>query len=488
MKIVTGDESGLLKVTTIKQQAIVPMPNKKLKSSICRGKSTPSSIDSDAEVKKDEIPLVKTRVFGTVDRSRSIQFLAQSTLDPNVVVIARVSGIIECVSIETGSILKRHTCFHPALDASKQNEQAPRLSIAKIRKRPEHFIGLHEHNGTIIACTNTGKIFYLQHKDDEVQNKELPHATASLGMDCLSKMRVHPHFPHIFATGGEERDLCVWDINSLFKPAEMNSEDHDKTGCSIPEKKLKKKRQENAETQPPIDPNECENNTLPVLEPIWMAKNVKHDFLDMRAPVWITEIQWIGKDSPTRLVTGTGHHQVRIYDTKLQRRPILDVNVGEHPIKNIAIGSDELDIICADTTGQMTVIHGKSGVVSGKFLGIAGAVTQVVCCVDNDTVVTIGIDRKLRLFERSGKRRITKEVYLKQRLTAMVVDEYFRDETETSNETNDGEKLEQRNGNKSMDESDILWESIPIVDDDTPAKKESVSLTRSSQTKRKQHA
>ena len=32
--------------------------------------------------------------------------------------------------------------------------------------------------------------------------------------------------------------------------------------------------------------------------------------------------------------------QVRVYDTKASRRPVLDVDVGDMPIKSIAVGHD----------------------------------------------------------------------------------------------------------------------------------------------------
>ncbi|KAJ1342916.1 hypothetical protein BSLG_002573 [Batrachochytrium salamandrivorans] len=432
MRIVTGDEVGLLKVTTIRKEALVPMPNKKLKSNIKDRKSSSISAspgnengDPTAEGEKEPVkPLVVTRVFGAVDRNQSIQLLAQSTLDADVVVVARSSGLVECVSISTGAILRRHQCFIPTPALGKdqmQDQPRPRLTIAKVKPRSEHFIGLHEHNGVIIACTDTGSIFYLHpdgHKDEE-----LPSVVAHLGMDRLCKMRVHPKFPHIFATGGEERELCVWDIKSLSNPTAA----------------------------------------------------VRNDFLDMRVPVWVTEIQWIGTNSPTCLAIGTGYHQVRKYDTSQQRRPILDVTIGEHPIKTLATDPNGLDIIFADTTGQMMAIDGQTGKLTGKFLGIAGAVTQVVRCLDDDVVVSIGIDRKMRLFEGSGKRRITKEVYLKQRLSALLVDELWQDEDDApkegeevnlSTESAPRSNRRSRSGNSESDD-DALWESLPAIKDTT---------------------
>ena len=44
---------------------------------------------------------------------------------------------------------------------------------------------------------------------------------------------------------------------------------------------------------------------------VWMSKNVSHDFLDLRVPVWITDLQFLNQQETTKLVVGTKYHQVR---------------------------------------------------------------------------------------------------------------------------------------------------------------------------------
>jgi hypothetical protein len=48
----------------------------------------------------------------------------------------------------------------------------------------------------------------------------------------------------------------------------------------------------------------------------------------------------------------------------------------------------------------------------GKFRGIAGAVTDIYICQNSQLVVTVGVDRKLRIFELEGQRRLVKEVWI----------------------------------------------------------------------------
>jgi len=87
-------------------------------------------------------------------------------------------------------------------------------------------------------------------------------------------MKVHPKKSNIFATGGEERELCIWDLEKMEK-----------------------------------DDDDDNENTYKI-EPIFTAKNVKHDFLNLRVPVWVTCIQWLDDDDITKIIIGTGHHHV----------------------------------------------------------------------------------------------------------------------------------------------------------------------------------
>ena len=111
-------------------------------------------------------------------------------------------------------------------------------------------------------------------------------------------MNVHPNHPHIFATGGDERELCVWDITKF-----------------------------NPETKK--------------ISPIWKAKNVSDTSLGLRVPVWITCIQWASLENYHEIVIGTGYRHVRKYNTKNQKKPLVSFEVGAHPVKALALSPTE---------------------------------------------------------------------------------------------------------------------------------------------------
>jgi WD40 repeat protein len=108
----------------------------------------------------------------------------------------------------------------------------------------------------------------------------------------VARFRASAWQEHLVATGGTENDLAVWDLTASDRTT-----------------------------------------------PAFKARNVPPTKLDLRVPVAITDVHFASADG-TRLITGTAHHQVRVYDTKAARRPVLDVSVGAYPVKSLAVLPD----------------------------------------------------------------------------------------------------------------------------------------------------
>jgi ribosome biogenesis protein NSA1 len=52
----------------------------------------------------------------------------------------------------------------------------------------------------------------------------------------------------------------------------------------------------------------------------------------LRQKIWIRDLQYLHKHSAEQIVVGTSYHQLRLYDTKAQRRPLFNAEIGEDPI------------------------------------------------------------------------------------------------------------------------------------------------------------
>ncbi|KAJ2993716.1 WD repeat-containing protein 74 [Globomyces sp. JEL0801] len=397
MRFITGDEVGLIKITTFNNETEPLLANKKLKSKNLNKKPTTNQ--------------TKTISLGKVNRNHSIQKLQftyqNGIVDKNSIVVAKANGHIDLWNLSQSKPINEFHIFEP-------------ITNQKTRKNNQ-FIGLAHIDGLLISSTDNGIVNYT------VGIKTM---TVSLHQDNLSKMIVHPKFPNIFATGGNERDLCIWDIQSEQEEIKNSSDD----------KVLLK---------------DLDGNVLKMIKPIWKAKNVRNDKLDMRVNVWITDLQWLNPDNYEELLVATGYHHIRTYNTKLQKRPLTSFTFGEYPIKCIAFlkNDSQSEFLISDTVGNLTSIDSTSGQVVGKYKGIAGAVSGVYACQNSSHVISIGLDRHLRVYEGSAKRRLLQQTYLKQRLSALLVDEDWQPE---SNVVNEGEDAE-------ADED--VWEGIPEVED-----------------------
>ncbi|CAG8538383.1 14524_t:CDS:10 [Rhizophagus irregularis] len=284
-------------------------------------------------------PIVKT--WGKIDRSKSIQLM----------------------------------CYTTALEKKK---------VTGEHKSSARFVGLFA-NDRQVTCTDKGIVRYQSILEDNLSTIE---TTLTLAPD-LCRLRVHPKEHHIFACGGKERELSLWDVNSYKEGI-----------CFI---KTQKKEQKAGL--------------------VWMSKNVSHDFLDLRVPVWITDLQFLSEQETTKLVVGTKYHQIRIYDTKAKRRPVSDYNIGNNPVVSLIIGRNSNEIFFTDTIGNVFSVDVRTGKILGQFKGFAGSVTNLAVANGPSLLTSVSMDRFLRIHEIGASRKLVNKVYLKQRLTCVIVDE-----------------------------------------------------------------
>ncbi|KAI9208725.1 WD40-repeat-containing domain protein [Polychytrium aggregatum] len=408
MRFYTGDEAGLVKAVHF------VAPKAEAKPVSTKGKPKHDKLDKDND-QPEQRPVVQA--WGSVDKIMGIQMMAWAS--DKQIVVARNSGQIQYISTQTGSVVREYMHIHHPADATN-------VGISPSLSKLEHFVGLHETEGTLISCTSHGRVIYDRISESETA---LPSLAVSLGQDQLCRMRVSASQPNIFVTGGKEREIAIWDINRAKESA---------------------------------------------LQPIWKSKNVKNDFLDLRVPVWNTDIQWCTPSDTTKFVVGTGHHQIRLYDTKAARRPVISKEVGEHPVRALALAENGQEVILSDTTDLMMSFDLRMQKVVARYKGLDGCVTSNYACGNEKSVVSVSMDRHLRVHARTSKANLLKKVYLTQRLSAVLVDEEWVDESSTTKSTRDtqiGEGLSHRAkaaavGDDGDDEDEDIWERMKQVDEE----------------------
>lgn len=185
-------------------------------------------------------------------------------------------------------------------------------------------------------------------------------------------MRVHPREHHIVATGGKEQELTLWDLKALCK---------DTAEEETPEPATKKGKKNSKKAPAPAPAKETEKKAggpdarykskdILANGQIFKAKNVKNDHLDLRVPVWNTDVQFLNQYDTSRIAVGTRNHQIRVYDIKSgARRPAVDAEVGEMPVVAMVNGKDGSEIVFSDTVTNVYSVDTLTGAIIGQYKG-----------------------------------------------------------------------------------------------------------------------
>jgi len=267
--------------------------------------------------------------------------------------------------------------------------------------------GIEElERGKIVTCVESGEL--------NVWNLDgfTKETTINAGSN-ICRMRRSPLKTNILATGGKENPLKLWDLQSPKQP-------------------------------------------------IFMVKNVKHDWLDLRVPIWETDFRFVNEC----IVTCTGHHHIRMYDPRgNQRRPVAQIEWGDCPFTSISLTPRENQVVAGNSQGSMGLfdIRGKgTSKLVHCFRGFAGSISSIECHPTEPYVASCGIDRFARLHHLLTKEQVNK-IYCKARLNCLVLNKNLTIKRARNDEDDDeGEKAYQSD-EESAD--DIVWEDMGKVED-----------------------
>jgi len=117
-----------------------------------------------------------------------------------------------------------------------------------------------------LSCVESGAVKLWSLKT--TTREPLVELNAGANLTCLRKSKFNSDSsssssPFLFATGGKDNDLKVWDLNGAEK----------------------------------------------VSEPMFRAKNMPDNWMQLREPIWIMSMDFMDE---RRVVVGTAHHQVDI--------------------------------------------------------------------------------------------------------------------------------------------------------------------------------
>ncbi|GLE01823.1 hypothetical protein PINS_up010661 [Pythium insidiosum] len=379
--------------------------------------------DETGLLKSIELEKNEQRVIGNrhqpQGRERAIERICWYQ-DENQDISARESVVVARAS----SVVELYRADHAASDELSRERQAewsfPTSTPASASSRCVG-VDMLQRYGSVVHCTAAGDVLVR----NSLREAGKP-STFSAGPD-LERMRLDPFAQTHIATGGKERDLNVWSLE----------------------------RQ----------------------EAVFKAKNVTHDKLDMRVPVWVKDLQFLstpGSSNGHRVVVGTGHHHIRLYDTNTKRRPVLQIEHGEYPINALCVSPDETRVFAADTTGCVDVFDLRTLRHMGRCIGPNGAVRDLACHPTLPFVAAVGLDRFVHVFD-VNTRQYHSSIYAKQRLNAVL---FCNDGAKAFAATDDGEDgrahkrrkhthgdgEDEEDDDEMEDEEEIAYEGLEISD------------------------
>ncbi|CAK9825313.1 WD repeat-containing protein 74 [Anthophora retusa] len=206
----------------------------------------------------------------------------------------------------------------------------------------------------------------------------------------------------------------------------------------------------------------------------FLEKGLPHDWLELEVPVWISDIEFL--PGTEQIVTVGRYGYVRLYDPRAQRRPVTDIEMANEPLTTLSIVPREKQIIVGSGKGKMNLIDlRKPAKVLNTYKDFVGSVTGISCSNNGPFVVSVSLDRHLRVHHIDTK-LLLKKVYLTSRMSCMLLRSGFSfvaaneiNEESThglSNKISKDSEVEIQNECKvsgSDSEYDTLFESMQVV-------------------------
>jgi ribosome biogenesis protein NSA1 len=158
--------------------------------------------------------------------------------------------------------------------------------------------------------------------------------------------------------------------------------------------------------------------------PIFKAKNVPHDFLDLRIPVWVQDITFL-REASDLVAISTRYGQVRLYDTRAGSRPIVDIQYVDHPLMAIStVSSNNRHVLVGSARGTLGLIDLRS-TKGEQFLlrqydGFVGGIRSISAHPTLPFFASCGLDRHVYLHHCNEKKQ-HKKLYLKSRLQRVIM-------------------------------------------------------------------
>lgn len=104
------------------------------------------------------------------------------------------------------------------------------------------------------------------------------------------------------------------------------------------------------------------------------------------------------------LATVTQQGQIRIYDTRTQRRPILVYKNLDSVYTSIATTNSDKEIVVGSSKGYLQLMDLRSSIKPvTTFKGFMGGITDIMCDQESPRVASCSLDRYFRIHNLEEK-------------------------------------------------------------------------------------
>jgi ribosome biogenesis protein NSA1 len=152
---------------------------------------------------------------------------------------------------------------------------------------------------------------------------------------------------------------------------------------------------------------------------IWSAKNVPHDKLSLRVPIWITALDFLTLDkNPNQIVSGTGYKHVRIYDTRVKRQPMLSMDIGDFRVTSVKT-LRENNVYVSDCAGGLQLWDIRACRRMHTLRGSSGSIRCIDLDVSRSRICTVSLDRYVCQYDCKTQKSVL-SAYIKNRLNCCI--------------------------------------------------------------------
>eukprot|EP01135_Chromosphaera_perkinsii_P007241 Nk52_evm49s745 gene=Nk52_evmTU49s745 len=315
--------------------------------------------------------------------------------------------------------------------------------------------------GYILTAWNNGWVLCIHRESGRIARLSIGGNLYDMDVyDPLSEEGNHGST--ILCCGGKANDVKVFDLYEDLKTWEREEK---LVTLSIGENDQSAGECDDGEEKDEMD----QDIEVPVLkelkcDPVFKAKNVSNNMVDLEVPVWISKVRFIRQSAldiekrSFTIAVCSYYRDIKLYRTTVKRRPVNSLVVeSDHPITCMEVcypegnelgssclfSEQNVKLILGNAVGKAWVHDVDSWKVCGAFRGSTGSIRSVSIVrvvrnvsklkgaksksssgplVASTLVAMVGLDRILKIYDLKS-RSVVAKVYLKQRMNMCMFGE-----------------------------------------------------------------